>query len=102
MSKRIYSLEEPVEKVMLDFDSNSESEIDEAKVEKQLQKERKKEINKKSPEKSISSGFGRDDGLSVPGFGREVEPSCFGFEFVVPLFQIEKVCQICHDLLTYL
>ena len=64
---------------MLDSDSNSEPEIDEVKVEKQLQKERRKEISKKCPEKSISSGFGRDAGLSVSGFGREVEPSCFGF-----------------------
>ena len=40
--------------------------------------------------------------MSVPGFVRKVEQSCSGFEFVVPLFQIEKVCQICHNLLTYL
>ena len=38
MSNRIYSLEEAGEKVTLDSDSNSEPEIDEAKVEKQLQK----------------------------------------------------------------
>ena len=79
MSKRIYSLEEAVEKVMLHSDSNSKPEIDEAKVEKQLQKERKKEISKKYPEKSIGSGFGQDAGLSVLVFGREVEPSCSGF-----------------------
>ena len=36
MSNRIYSLEEAGEKVMLDSNSNSEPEIDEAKVEKQL------------------------------------------------------------------
>ena len=42
---------------MLVSDSNSEPEIDEAKVEKQLQKERKKEINKKCPGKLISSGL---------------------------------------------
>ena len=79
MSKRIHSLEKAVEKVMLDSDSNSEHEIDEAKVEKQLQKERRKEISKKYSEKSISSGFGRDAGLSFPEFSREVEPSCCGF-----------------------
>ena len=73
MLKRVYSLEEAVEKVMLDSDSNSEPEIDEAKVEKQLQKEHKKKISKKCPEKSISSRFGRDAGLSVPRYGREVE-----------------------------
>ena len=78
ISKRIYSLEEAVEKVMLDSDSNSESEINKAKVEKQFQKERKKEISKKCLEKSISSGFGRDTGLPVPGFGRVIEPSCSG------------------------
>ena len=40
MSKRIYSLKEAVEKVMLDSDSNSEPEINEVNVEKQLQKRR--------------------------------------------------------------
>ena len=66
---------------MLDSDSNtrSEPEIDTAKVEKQLQKKRKKKISKKYPEKSISFEFGRDAGLSVPGFDREVKPSCSDF-----------------------
>ena len=40
MSKRIYSLKEAVENAMLDSDSNSEPEIDEVNVEKQLQKRR--------------------------------------------------------------